>query len=84
MLNNSSYFNPVVDEHLLLTTNHLFFPFYDHRVSKPDFIKWPLSTKFTLSNHFYLGQLLSNIVTSKMLFGIEPTKLFFFLIQKID
>lgn len=82
MLNNTSYFSPAVHERLLLT-NHLFFPFYDHGVSKSDSIKWPSSSKFTLSNHFYLGQPLSNIMPSRMLFGIEPTKLFF-LIQKID
>lgn len=66
LLNNSSYFNPIVNEHLLLTINNLFFSLLmTTGISKQDYIRWLLFTKITLSNNLYLCELLFNRLFSK-------------------
>lgn len=66
LLNNSSYFDPIVNEHLLLTTNNFFFSLLmTTGISKQDYIRWLLFTEITLSNNLYLCQLLSNRWLSK-------------------
>lgn len=66
LLTNSSYFNPIVNEHLLLTKVFIlvFSLLMTTGISKQDYLR-RLFTKITLSNHLYLCQLLSNRWLSK-------------------